>query len=240
MRARPCPFYPPERRSGSWRDLSTRPRPRRASRALARAARAPLRRALLSNTREFRPACGTRCDGGVCNSTRGRRTRAARASIPARSRAPARCFRKIARDSWRRRGGVAAVASPRDSRVSPRAPSDSSLPFVSLTPVSETTNRTAVRMGFIGSLPGKTPEATMASALYTDIKRWKAGIPGSVFCRCVARPAAVARPATVAARPPPPCRISRLSKNALSIAYRQGTFLAVFFRSFLIEPTTFS
>lgn len=48
-------------------------------------------------------------------------------------------------------------------------------------------------MGFIGSLPGKTPEATMASALYTDIKRWKAGIPGSVFCRCVARPAPVAR-----------------------------------------------
>lgn len=47
-------------------------------------------------------------------------------------------------------------------------------------------------MGFIGSLPGKTPEATMASALYTDIKRWKAGIPGSVFCRCVTRPAAVA------------------------------------------------
>ena len=80
----------------------------------------------------------------------------------------------------------------------------------------------------------------MAPALYTDIKRWKAGIPGSVFCRCVARPAVVARPATVAARPPPPCRISRLSKNALSIAYRQGTFLAVFFRSFLIEPTTFS
>ena len=31
--------------------------------------------------------------------------------------------------------------------------------------------------------PGKTPEATMASALYTDIKRWKAGIPGCVFCR---------------------------------------------------------
>jgi hypothetical protein len=57
-----------------------------------------------------------------------------------------------------------------------------------------------VRMGFIGSLPGKTPEATMASALYTDIKRWKAGIPGSVFCRCVTRPAAVAP----RARPPPP------------------------------------
>ena len=38
-------------------------------------------------------------------------------------------------------------------------------------------------MGFIGKLPGKTPEATMASTLYTDIKKWKDGKPGSLFCR---------------------------------------------------------
>lgn len=38
-------FSPPERRGGSWRDLSTRLSPRRASRALARAAHARLRRA---------------------------------------------------------------------------------------------------------------------------------------------------------------------------------------------------
>ena len=38
-------------------------------------------------------------------------------------------------------------------------------------------------MGLIGQLPGKTPEATMASALYTDIKKWKDGKPGSLFCR---------------------------------------------------------
>lgn len=53
----------------------------------------------------------------------------------------------------------------------------------------------------------------MASALYTDIKRWKAGIPGSVFCRCVTRPAAVAPRARA---PPPRCRtrpsMSNLSK----------------------------
>lgn len=69
-----------------------------------------------------------------------------------------------------------------------------------------------MRMGFIGSLPGKTPEATMASALYTDIKRWKAGIPGSVFCRCVTRPAAVAPRARAPPLPmsnaPQACRIS--------------------------------
>ena len=44
-------------------------------------------------------------------------------------------------------------------------------------------------MGIIGSLPGKTPEATMASALYTDIKKWKDGKAGSVFCRWVPSPA---------------------------------------------------
>jgi len=49
--------------------------------------------------------------------------------------------------------------------------------------------RTAIRMGIIGSLPGKTPEATMASALYTDIKKWKDGKAGSVFCRWVPSPA---------------------------------------------------
>ena len=38
-------------------------------------------------------------------------------------------------------------------------------------------------MGFIGKLPGKTPGATMASTLYTDIKKWKDGKPGSLFCR---------------------------------------------------------
>ena len=41
----------------------------------------------------------------------------------------------------------------------------------------------AISRGFLDQLPGKTPEATMASTLYTDIKRWKAGIPGCVFCR---------------------------------------------------------
>jgi hypothetical protein len=49
--------------------------------------------------------------------------------------------------------------------------------------------RTAIRMGIIGNLPGKTPEATMASALYTDIKKWKDGKAGSVFCRWVHVPA---------------------------------------------------
>jgi hypothetical protein len=44
-------------------------------------------------------------------------------------------------------------------------------------------------MGIIGNLPGKTPEATMASALYTDIKKWKDGKAGSVFCRWVHVPA---------------------------------------------------
>ena len=84
-------------------------------------------------------------------------------------------------------------------------------------------------MGFIG-LPGKTPEATMASALYTDIKRWKAGIPGSVFCRCVARP----RPSRVRGRrgAPSPMSNLRLSKNALYIAYRERTFLRCSFEVF--------
>ena len=67
-----------------------------------------------------------------------------------------------------------------------------------------------MRMGFIGSLPGKTPEATMASALYTDIKRWKAGIPGSVFCRCVARLAAGVR----ARAPPPLCPTTHVDPRA--------------------------
>jgi hypothetical protein len=79
----------------------------------------------LSNTREIRPLG---CDAGVCNSARGRRTRAARASIAARGRARARCFREIARDR---------AASPRDPRAPrrarrARAPVDSSFPFASL------------------------------------------------------------------------------------------------------------
>lgn len=77
-----------------------------------------------------------------------------------------------------------------------------------------------MRMGFIGSLPGKTPEATMASALYTDIKRWKAGIPGSVFCRCVTRPAAVAPRARA---PPPRCRTRPSSMSNLSKARVEPT-----------------
>jgi hypothetical protein len=52
---------------------------------------------------------------------------------------------------------------------------DCPLPFFNL--------RTAIRLGIIGQLPGKTPEATMASALYTDIKKWKDGKGGSLFCR---------------------------------------------------------
>lgn len=44
--------------------------------------------------------------------------------------------------------------------------------------------RVALRLGFLGSLPGKTPEATMASALYTDIKKGKGrNGAGSIFCR---------------------------------------------------------
>ena len=58
-------------------------------------------------------------------------------------------------------------------------------------------------MGIIGSLPGKTPEATMASALYTDIKKWKDGKAGSVFCRWVPSPAI----------PPPHLRKSRPRAN---------------------------
>ena len=53
----------------------------------------------------------------------------------------------------------------------------------------------------------------MASALYTDIKRWKAGIPGSVFCRCVTRPAAVAPRARA---PPPRCRTRPKHVESLS------------------------
>ena len=56
-------------------------------------------------------------------------------------------------------------------------------------PPFPTVYRTAIRMGIIGNLPGKTPEATMASALYTDIKKWKDGKAGSVFCRWVHVPA---------------------------------------------------
>jgi error-prone DNA polymerase len=42
----------------------------------------------------------------------------------------------------------------------------------------------ALRLGFLGQLPGKTPEATMASALYTDIKKGKGrNGAGSIFCR---------------------------------------------------------
>ena len=57
--------------------------------------------------------------------------------------------------------------------------------------------RTAIRMGIIGNLPGKTPEATMASALYTDIKKWKDGKAGSVFCRWVHVPAIPPAPASL-------------------------------------------
>ena len=53
------------------------------------------------------------------------------------------------------------------------------MPIIFLPPLS----RAAMSMGFIGKLPGKTPEATMASTLYTDIKKWKDGKPGSLFCR---------------------------------------------------------
>lgn len=52
-------------------------------------------------------------------------------------------------------------------------------------------------MGIIGNLPGKTPEATMASALYTDIKKWKDGKAGSVFCRWVHVPAIPPAPASL-------------------------------------------
>ena len=58
-------------------------------------------------------------------------------------------------------------------------------------------HRTAIRMGIIGNLPGKTPEATMASALYTDIKKWKDGKAGSVFCRWVHVPAIPPAPASL-------------------------------------------
>ena len=80
-----------------------------------------------------------------------------------------------------------------------------------------------MRMGFIGSLPGKTPEATMASALYTDIKRWKAGIPGSVFCRCVTRPAAVAPRARAS---PPLERRHVESRAAFCVSFERETFEA--------------
>ena len=36
----------------------------------------------------------------------------------------------------------------------------------------------ALDIGLLGTLPGNTPEATMASALYTDIRR-----PDSLFVR---------------------------------------------------------
>ena len=58
-------------------------------------------------------------------------------------------------------------------------------------------HRTAIRMGIIGNLPGKTPEATMASALYTDIKKWKDGKAGSVLCRWVHVPAIPPAPASL-------------------------------------------
>jgi hypothetical protein len=47
--------------------------------------------------------------------------------------------------------------------------------------------RRALELGLLGTLPGKTPDATMASALYTDIK--KGGKGRSYFVRCAAPPA---------------------------------------------------
>jgi len=43
--------------------------------------------------------------------------------------------------------------------------------------------RLAMKLGLIGSLPGKTPDATMASALYTDIKKGRIGKGDSLFAR---------------------------------------------------------
>jgi hypothetical protein len=47
--------------------------------------------------------------------------------------------------------------------------------------------RRALELGLLGTLPGKTPDATMASALYTDIK--KGGKGRSYFVRCASPPA---------------------------------------------------
>ena len=83
--------------------------------------------------------------------------------------------------------------------------------------------RAAVRMGFIGQLPGKTPEATMASALYTDIKRWKAGIPGSVFCRY--GPRTSFRPSaqdTVTRNARPTARTTHPSSQPAPVTFRAG------------------
>jgi hypothetical protein len=72
--------------------------------------------------------------------------------------------------------------------------------------------RRALELGLLGTLPGKTPDATMASALYTDIKKGK-GRAGSYFVRCVggtahglcgARAAAPRRPTRATAAPRAP------------------------------------
>ena len=93
-----------------------RGRGRAAPRARSLAPPARPSAARFRSTRVRSGACGTRCDAGVCNSTlAGERARRARRS----RRAPA-----LPRDvSGRSRAirGVAAAASPRDSRVSPRA-----------------------------------------------------------------------------------------------------------------------
>jgi len=52
----------------------------------------------------------------------------------------------------------------------------------------------------------------MASALYTDIKKWKDGRAGSIFCRCAWPPAPR----------PPACRRSFLEKTSIGRMVRRS------------------
>ena len=135
----------------------------------------------------------------VCKSSNASRDHSRDASGPGRG-LPDRVDTRHARFLLRRVRTI-ATRVPRETRVStaPEAthrtahPPKRAVPFRPTKPKALTDTyfpssfslRTAVRMGYLVNLPGKTPEATMASVLYTDIKKWKAGVPGSVFCRYV-------------------------------------------------------
>jgi hypothetical protein len=59
----------------------------------------------------------------------------------------------------------------------------------------------ALELGLLPRMPGKTPDATMASALYTDIKKGAKAKGASTFVRCGARMRTHARWPPAHARP---------------------------------------